>query len=203
MGDNTNNNNKKLWLISIGCILAILLVILGAYSVIENKDVLSAILSYSLSIVSIAVSLPSLIQYIKEKKHNKTNLKQEEKNMGKFIKWWDRNFRWVLFGVILLSCFFVGSLGYKMYENRKYQKTILQKQIDSLAVLERQHEDEIKQDSFATVERQQHFDDMVANYDNRMKQQMTYENSYQLLAGDYHLLLQMIQMLDEDPEIKA
>ena len=77
MGDNNNNNNKKLWLISIGCILDILLVILGAYSVIENKDVLSAILSYSLSIVSIAVSLPSLIQYIKEKKHNKTNLKQE------------------------------------------------------------------------------------------------------------------------------
>ena len=201
MGD--NKINKKVWQISIMCILAIILVILGVYFVIEKKDVLNAILSYTLSIVNIAVSLPSLIQYIKKKKSNKTNLKQEEKNRGKFIKWWDRNFRWVLFGVILLSVFFVVSLSYKIYKNRKDQETILQKQIDSLAVLERQHEDEIKQDSIATVERQRHFDDMAANYDNRMKQQMTYENSYQLLAGDYHLLLRMIQMLDEDPEIKA
>lgn len=67
-----------------------------------------------------------------------------------------------------------------------------------IIVKEQCRENSLRQDSI-----QRCFGDLVYKFDNRMKQNLTYENVYQFLKDDYTVLRQIIQILENNPELTA
>ena len=50
---------------------------------------------------------------------------------------------------------------------------------------------------------QQVFDNLCIEFDRRMRDSLSFENAYPLITGDYELLIEILQMLDENPWLHA
>ena len=102
---------------------------------------------------------------------------------------WNSNHKWIILFLIALLLF-LSAFCYNIHEDRKLKER-------DFAAIEQHRQDSIRQDSI-----QRRFDDLVNEYNNRMEQELKFEYAYELLVDDSIMLVQIIQMLDENPNLK-
>ena len=63
------------------------------------------------------------------------------------------------------------------------------------------YEDSVRQDSIKAAERQQHFDEVAAEFKNLLDKPLDVDNAYQTVVDSRRVLQQMLQLLSETPTL--
>lgn len=180
----------------IAFIVGFVLIIIGV-----SEQERMQVLSYIFTVIGLIITIATLIiQKINSKKHNE-NKNQERDSVENDVnreneKWWIRNWKWLMTVAVFIILVIVGLAVHQNKEKRKEGGAKLKE--DSIACVERLLQDSLRQDSIHRC-----FGDLVNKFDNRMKQNLTYENAYQFLEDDYIVLRQIIQILENNPELPA
>lgn len=104
--------------------------------------------------------------------------------------WSNPNLRWYIRVIVIIDIISFGFLIFKIISSRddKLGTTLQQERYN---------------DSIEAVKQQQQYNDLVANYEKRMEQRPFFEDAYELLVDDSIMLVQITQMLDENPNLKV
>lgn len=152
--------------------------ILGIVFCVHNYRDILTLIGYISIIVGIPASLLTLLQYFRGRGQNNEVNKTISHNT-----WRNHNFKWIAIVSVLVSISIL--LFYKLHEN-KTQK------------VEKAKMEKCQQDSI-----QRRFNDLDKKFDNRMKQELTFENAYELIRGDSCVLYEILGMINDNPEIEA
>lgn len=203
---------KNRWIIWIIILIITTLIIVGGVVLLVKMLVKGnyELLSRILTIISIIISLPgfivSLIQ-IKcifnnenSKSNNNVNQKQEEHSNKKELtiqikNWLHCNWKWLTVAIFIIILVIVGLA---VHQNKEKKEWDAKHKEDSIAAVERHLRDSLRQDSI-----QRRFNDLDKKFDNRMKQELTFENAYELIRGDSCVLYEILGMINDNPEIEA
>ena len=206
--DNKNNNQKSSWIYIGGALLifaflifAFLIFVLFAFymeqhghssflsNILQFIGITVSLLGTIVSFIGTIVSFVGIIVSIRLAKpsssSNQCNVQDKDSNekqndeAKKTVQnnWWKRNRRRIFISLaIIFAIIFVASFCYNLHDYRKQQKELLL---------------------------QQHYDALVDKYKKRINQELKFEDAYELLVDDSIMLMQIIQMLDENPNLKV
>ena len=178
---NKNNNQKNLWIYISGTLF-----VFALFALYMERHGYSSYLSNIISFIGLIVSLvltknssSSIPCDNNNKVENEDYKKKQNDEEKKAVRclWWNRNRRRIFISLaIVFALLFAASLCYKLHDYRKQQKEHL---------LQRQ------------------FNESVERFEYRLKDPMTFDNARQSLVKDSIVLAQIIQMLDENPELSG
>jgi len=176
MGDKKNNNQRNTWAILLLCILSIIAIVFGIKYIcsLHERETISLIITIISLIISIVSLVFTIFSFILTYNTDvKTNKKSNNVNQELLNKFRSWWYHNFKWFLIALAFVFVVSLGYKIIKDSVVDK------------------------------RQRQFDDLVANYNKRMEQPLTFAKAYELLVEDSIMLVRIIQMLKEYPNLKV
>lgn len=185
---NKKKIREEMWKALFKWAVSVLLIIWTMYFCVVHATAIG-IVSLILTLVSLLYSIGFLPKLNIKASKQEGNI-QKDKKPRLCELWWNRNLKWffsiIVFCIVVSLVFIIGEI--------KDTKEVLSNDVVLLPE---------PRDSLIVVDQGQQFDNLVAKFDYRMKQQLTYENAYQLLKDDYHVLLQMLQLLEENPKLTA
>lgn len=178
---NKNDKQKNLWIFAVGAFTLFAFYVMWWCEQHNYSSLLNNIFTYLGIIVTVilaklAIPSSSSIQCNNKNKVQEEDSKEKQNDEAKKAVrfiWWNRNRRRIFISLALF--FAILFVASFCYNLHDYRKQQIQQQYDAL----------------------------VDNYEKRMEQPIFFENAYELLVDDSIMLMQIIQMLDENPNLKV